>query len=86
MQAKETIDFFRLFFDQSVLGLIVCQTNLYADQFLEKKRENLHTHPHARAHDWQELEVFLGLVIAMGNCGFPTLRQVCHVQRKLYDN
>ena len=37
--------------------------------------------PKARAHDWRrnpltlkEVEVFLALIIAMGICGFPTLR------------
>ena len=38
-------------------------------------------HPYFRAHEWlkaslekKELDVFSAILIAMGECGFPTLR------------
>ncbi len=81
MSGKEPIDFFRLLFDDRVLDVIFTETTRYAEQYLEREREYLQQHPHARAHDWRrapltckELEVFLALLLAMGVCGFPTLR------------
>ena len=75
------VDFFRLMFDGDVLNLIFTETNRYASQYLEREREHLESHPKARAHDWKkkeltikEIEAFLALLIAMGLCGFPTLR------------
>ena len=81
MTDKEPIEFFRLFFDQRVMDLIHSETTRYTDQYLEREKEHLDTHPRARAHEWckapltlKEVEVFLALIIAMGICGFPTLR------------
>ena len=81
MEDKEPIDFFHLFFDQRVLDLIHRETTRYTNQYLEREKEHLDTHPRARAHEWykapltlKEVEVFLALIIAMGICGFPTLR------------
>ena len=75
------IDFFRLMFDDSVFDLILTETERYASQYLERESEYLDNHPKARAHDWRksqlttkELEAFIGLLIAMGLCGFPTQR------------
>ena len=84
MENSAPIDFFRLFFTGRVLNLIHCETGRYADQYLEREREYLQQHPQARAHEWRrallllkEVEVFLALIIAMGICGFPTLRYKC---------
>ena len=81
MVNKEPIDFFRMFFDGQVLDLILQETTRYTEQYLEREKEHLDAHPQARAHEWlraplslKELEVFLALIIAMGICGFPTLR------------
>ena len=81
MEDKAPIDFFRMFFDGEVLDLIHSETSRYVDQYLEREREHLQQHPKARAHEWRraplllkEVEVFLALIIAMGICGFPTLR------------
>ena len=81
MAGKLPIDFFRLMFDDRVFNLILTETTRYAEQYIEREREYLDQHPNARAHDWQrnpltlkELEVFLSLVLAMGICGFPTMR------------
>ena len=75
------MDFFRLMFDERVLDLIFNETNRYATQYLEREREHLDTHPNARAHEWRkqqltikEIDAFIALLIAMGICGFPTLR------------
>ena len=81
MENSAPIDFFRLFFTGRVLSLIYDETRRYADQYLEREREHLAQHPRARAHEWRrapltlkEVEVFLSIIIAMGVCGFPTLR------------
>ena len=81
MSNQEPMDFFKLFFNDRVLDLIFTETNRYAEQYMEKERDYLSQHPQARAHDWsktpltiKEIEVFLALLIAMGVCGFPTIR------------
>ena len=81
MEGKEPVDFFRLMFDEQVVDHILDETSRYALQYLEKEKEHLASHPNARAHDWnkypltrREIEAFLALLIAMGICGFPTLR------------
>ena len=81
MEASSPIDFFRLLFSSQVLSLIHSETDRYARQYLQRKEEYLQEHPRARAHEWRraplllkELEVFLAIIIAMGICGFPTLR------------
>ena len=77
MEDKAPVDFFRLFFDDCVMDLILQETTRYAEQY------HLETHPHARAHEWRrqplalkDVEVFLAILIGMGICGFPTLRYV----------
>ena len=81
MEGKEPVDFFCLMFDEQVVDHILDETSRYALQYLEKEKEHLASHPNARAHDWnkypltrREIEAFLALLIAMGICGFPTLR------------
>ena len=81
MTGKAPIDFFRLMSDDRVLDVILTETRRYATQYLEREKEYLEQHPKARAHDWlrapltqKELEVFLALILAMGVCGFPTMR------------
>ena len=83
MTEKSPIDFFRLFFSEQVLNLIETETRQYTEQYLRRESDYLQQHPKARAHEWKrfpltrkELEVFLALIIAMGVCGFPTLRCV----------
>ena len=81
MDGKLPIDYFRPMFDDRVLNLILTETTRYAEQYLEREEAYLEQHPTARAHDWRrnplsmkELEVFLSIVLAMGICGFPTMR------------
>ena len=81
MENKEPIDFFHVFFDGRVLDLIHRETTRYTQQYLEREKEHLDAHPQARAHEWRrapltlkEVEIFLALIIAMGICGFPTMR------------
>ena len=81
MEGKCPVDFFRLMFDERVLDLIFNATNRYTTQYLEREKEHLDTHPNARAHEWRkqlltikEIDAFIALLIAMGICGFPTLR------------
>ena len=83
------IDFFRLFFNDKVMDLIFTETTRYAQQYLEREREYLQQHPQARAHAWErepltlkELEVFLAILIAMGICGFPTIRYVYEASKQ----
>ena len=81
MSDGEPVDFFRLFFDERVIQLLLDETTRYANQYLQRETEHLRTHPHARAHEWRkapptlkEMEVFLAILLGMGICGFPTLR------------
>ena len=81
MDGKGPLDFFRLMFDDHVMELIFMETTRHADQYLQREREHLETHPNARAHDWRknpltlkEMEAFIAILIAMGLCGFPTMR------------
>ena len=90
MEGKAPVDFFRLMFDDRVMNLILMETNRYASQYLEREKEHLQSHPKARAHEWcknvltqNEVEAFIALLIAMGMCGFPTLRYVPIHSRRL---
>ena len=75
MESKSPIDFFRLLFEEHVMKLLHTETLCYMEQYLE--RENFEAHEWRRAPFFlKELEVFLTLIIAMGICGFPTLRYV----------
>ena len=81
MEDKQPIDFFRLFFSSDVMDLIFIETRRYIQQYLEREEDFLENHPQARAHELRrtplqekELDVFLALIIAMGVCGFPSLR------------
>ena len=81
MDGKSPVDFFRLLFDERVFNLIYEETTRYATQYLEKNKEYLESHPHARAHEWtkhplkpKEIDAFFALVIGMGICGYPSIR------------
>ena len=81
MTGQPPIEFFRLFFDRQIFELLFMETRRFAQQYLEREREHLANHPKARAHEWsrypltrKEMEVFIALLIAMGICGFPTIR------------
>ena len=76
------VEFFRLLFVARVFDLIHTETKRYASQYLEREREFLQNHSKARVHDWgkseltiKEIEAFIAILIAMGICGFPTLRR-----------
>jgi len=68
------IAYFSLFVDSAMLGHIVQQTNLFADQYLSS-----HTlAPHSRIWRWlkeqhtvSELERFLALILVMGIVRYP---------------
>ena len=81
MNNKPPVDFFFQLFDERVMDLLYGETTRYASQYLQKNTEYLEGHPHARAHEFKknpltpkEIEVFISLVIAMGICGFPSIR------------
>ena len=78
MSGKAPTDFFHLLFDDRVLDVILTETTRYAEQYMEREREYLQQHPQARAHDWRRAPLtrkeLLALLLAMGICGFPTLR------------
>ena len=89
MEDKSPVDFFRLFFDGRVLGHIYNESVCYTEQYMERESQHLQQHPKARAHEWRraplllkEIEVFLAIIIAMGVCGFPTLRYIKHKKRE----
>ena len=49
MQGKRILDFFKLFLDDSVIDVIVCQTNHFADQFLSGQVRR----PFSRMRAWK---------------------------------
>ena len=76
MTNKSPIDFFQLFLTDDILQMVVEQTNLFAEQFID-------THELARrsrvqqwgrsSHDIDELKRFLALVIIMGLVSYPSI-------------
>ena len=46
MSDGEPVDFFRLFFDERVIQLLLDETTRYANQYLQRETEHLRTHPH----------------------------------------
>ena len=69
MSNKTPLDFFKLVVTDDMLDLIVEQTNLYAQQFMEATD----LPPHSRAHGWRkeahtltELKKFLAMIFTMG--------------------
>ena len=69
MTNKSPVEFFQLLVTDDILEVIVQQTNLFADQFLQDATLG----PRSRVQAWErvthnsdELKTFLGLVIIMG--------------------
>ena len=81
MSGKTPLDFFNLFFNETVKNIIHNETNRYAEQVLTESESYLDDHPHARGHDWirnplkkEEINPFIAVIICMGIVGLPTLR------------
>ena len=60
------LEYFQMIINDDVLGIVVEETNRYADQFFSSTAGTLPTH--SRAHDWKpltlpELKIFLGLTL-----------------------
>jgi hypothetical protein len=79
MTRQPPVEYFRLFFDRQIFDLLFTETTKLAEQYLEREREHLPSHPKTRAHEWRghpltwkEVEVSIALLIAI--CGFPTIR------------
>ena len=75
MTDKTPISFFKLFIDNDMLGNLVDQTNLYAEQFIA----NAELGPRFRVHNWSrvphdinEMKRFLALIVTMGLVSYPT--------------
>lgn len=72
------IDFFQLFVTDDLFRHLVFQTNLYGDQYIASKGENLARY--ALGRDWrnehtsvEEMKVFVGLLLLMGIIRKPTI-------------
>ena len=81
VNAKQPIDFFRLFFTQEVKELIYKETTRYAEQQLAASEQYLEQHKYARGHSWkknpmriEEVDPLLAIIILMGLVSFPTIR------------
>ncbi|KAK3716928.1 hypothetical protein RRG08_026718 [Elysia crispata] len=69
----EPIDYINLFFTDDLINLMVRQTNLYSDQWIQAKRQYLIDKPHSRVHSWikgglvspQEMRAFLAVLFNM---------------------
>lgn len=64
---KEPVDYFQSFFDNEIMDHIVCETNRFADQFIEKNELT----PRSRAQDWkattvEEMFLFLAILLYEG--------------------
>ena len=62
-------DFFKLYINEDIIDHIVTQTNLYAQQYIEREQNNLR--PHSLVKQWkptdrQEMIAFLAMLIMMG--------------------
>ena len=62
-------DFFTLYTNEDIIDHIVTQTNLYAQQYIEREQNNLR--PHSVVKQWkptdrQEMVAFLAMLIMMG--------------------
>ena len=63
------LDYFKLYFTQTIIDHIVTETNRYADQFIEKERGNLRRYSIVKEWtptDYNEMCSFLGLLMLMG--------------------
>ena len=63
------LDYFKLYFTNRIVDHMVTKTNRYAEQFLDKERDNLR--PHSVMRQWvptshNEMCAFLGLMMLMG--------------------
>ena len=63
------LDYFKLYVTDEIIDIIVQETNLYAEQCIERDHETLR--PFSLAHQWKptnrvEMQAFLGLLILMG--------------------
>ncbi|GBM42283.1 PiggyBac transposable element-derived protein 4 [Araneus ventricosus] len=67
MDGSSLIEFFCIFFDDDIVGYIASETNLYAEDFIEKNDLT----PSSRVPKWKdvdssEIRVFLGIIILQG--------------------
>jgi len=65
------VDFFQLFIDNRILGIIERETNRYTRQALTQKNKDLNSWKELSV---EELKAFLGLLIAMSIHRVPSLR------------
>ncbi|XP_056392685.1 piggyBac transposable element-derived protein 4-like [Hyla sarda] len=69
------IHFFKLFFSDDLINLIVAETNLYAEQFIARNPSKYYAKPHKwTPTDATEMYKFWGLLLNMGLCKKPTIR------------
>ncbi len=74
---KTDLEIFLLFLDNDLLDYLVTQTNLYANQYLDKKSD---LPPHSRARLWrdtnrEEMIKFIGLTLLMSLNSRPRIHQ-----------
>ncbi|XP_044141537.1 piggyBac transposable element-derived protein 4-like [Bufo gargarizans] len=67
------IDFFKLFFTDNLISLMVVQTNLYANQFIAMNPTTFHA-PKWTPTDAGEMRTFWGIVLSMGLVKKPSIR------------
>lgn len=72
----EPIDFFNIFFTQSLINMFVLETNRYATQTLASRGRNLS--PNSRLHSWvavtnSEIRAFIAVILNMGLIKKPTI-------------
>lgn len=71
LQSSSPADFFELFLDDDVVNLLVTQTNIYADQIIDARRNSGRLKKYSRAKKWravtrEEMKSFLALMFLMG--------------------
>ena len=69
-------DYFKLYITEEIIDHLIIQTNLHAEQFLEREQANLR--PHSTVHGWRptdrvEILTFLAMLILMGILPKPRL-------------
>ena len=76
MTNKSPIDFFQLFLTDNILQMVVEQTNLFAEQFIQSHELARHSRVQQwgrSSHDINEIKRFLALVIIMGLVSYPSI-------------
>ncbi|KAJ8946600.1 hypothetical protein NQ314_008855 [Rhamnusium bicolor] len=70
---KSPYEFYKMIVNDELFELFVTETNKYAEQEEQKKTKNKSRIKQWKKTDKSEIETFLGIIMFMGLCQFPTI-------------